>query len=93
MDTKKNKKTLKDQHTKVKKHGRVVGVEPTNIGTTIRGLNHLAIPAISIFQFNINIFFFQYTILKCRRPDSNRYTGLTASDFESDASTNFATSA
>ena len=26
--------------------GRVVGVEPTHIGTTIRGLNHLAIPAI-----------------------------------------------
>ena len=27
--------------------GRVVGFEPTHIGTTIRGLNRLAIPAIS----------------------------------------------
>ena len=26
--------------------GRVMGFEPTNIGTTIRGLNHLATPAI-----------------------------------------------
>ena len=26
--------------------GRVVGIEPTNTGTTIRGLNHLATPAI-----------------------------------------------
>ena len=28
--------------------GRVMGFEPTNIGTTIRGLNHLATPAIYI---------------------------------------------
>lgn len=28
--------------------GRVMGFEPTNIGTTIRGLNHLATPAICI---------------------------------------------
>lgn len=29
----------------------------------------------------------------CRRPDSNRHAGWAASDFESDASTNFATPA
>lgn len=26
--------------------GRMMGLEPTNTGTTIRGLNHLATPAI-----------------------------------------------
>ena len=28
--------------------GRVVGFEPTHIGTTIRGLNHLTTPAITV---------------------------------------------
>ena len=28
--------------------GRVVGFEPTHIGTTIRGLDHLTIPAIAL---------------------------------------------
>ena len=40
--------------------GRVMGIEPTNIGTTIRGLNRLATPAISSnFYYNINLFVFQ----------------------------------
>ena len=30
------------------KMGRMMGLEPTNTGTTIRGLNHLATPAISL---------------------------------------------
>ena len=30
--------------------GRVMGFEPTNIGTTIRGLNHLATPAINLIS-------------------------------------------
>lgn len=44
--------------------GRVMGIEPTCIGTTNRGLNHLATPAIfgtfeyttkkSILQYNCN---------------------------------------
>ena len=38
--------------------GRVVGFEPTHIGTTIRGLNHLTILAISLYfiQFSNLIF-------------------------------------
>ncbi len=35
--------------------GRVMGFEPTNIGTTIRGLNHLATPAINLFNCHFNI--------------------------------------
>jgi hypothetical protein len=27
--------------------GRMMGLEPTNTGTTIRGLNHLATPAVA----------------------------------------------
>ncbi len=41
------------------KMGRTVGFEPTYIGTTIRGLNRLAMPAICLY-FIINISFFQY---------------------------------
>ena len=47
--------------------GRVMGIEPTNIGTTIRGLNRLATPAISSLTlkqtnlfFNYHFFYLQY---------------------------------
>ena len=35
------------------KMGRIVGFEPTHIGTTIRGLNHLTTPAIYPRYFSI----------------------------------------
>ena len=44
--------------------GRVVGIEPTNTGTTIRGLNHLATPAIILYLIVILLswnFFFAVT--------------------------------
>ena len=37
------KRPLKEVYLKM---GRVMGLEPTNTGTTTRGLNHLATPAI-----------------------------------------------
>ena len=36
------------------KMGRIVGFEPTHIGTTIRGLNHLTISAISSNKISIS---------------------------------------
>ena len=36
--------------------GRVVGFEPTHNGTTIRGLNHLTIPAISMSIITNQVF-------------------------------------
>lgn len=41
-----NKKNL--QKMKVLFMGRMMGLEPTNIGTTNRGLNHLTTPAIFV---------------------------------------------
>ena len=40
--------------------GRVMGIEPTNIGTTIRGLNRLATPAISSLTLKQTNLFFNY---------------------------------
>ena len=36
------------------KMGRIVGFEPTHIGTTIRGLNHLTISAMNSNKFSIS---------------------------------------
>ena len=36
--------------------GRVMGFEPMHIGTTIRGLDHLTIPAMLFLLFNFNLF-------------------------------------
>ena len=46
--------------------GRVMGIEPTNTGTTIRGLNRLATPAIfHLFFYNrYNLFYFVIFVLK-----------------------------
>ena len=45
--------------------GRVMGIEPTNIGTTIRGLNRLATPAISSLTLKQTNLFFNYLIKNC----------------------------
>jgi hypothetical protein len=44
-----NQKQLKIKYSIVKM-GRVTRIELANTGTTNRGLNHLAIPAIAIFH-------------------------------------------
>ena len=52
----KNKSTFKIESANLYLYfmGRTVGFEPTHIGTTIRGLNHLAMPAIIFYYLIVN---------------------------------------
>ena len=46
-------KTKTFSQRRSEKMGRIVGFEPTHIGTTIRGLDHLTISATNLFSFKV----------------------------------------